>query len=94
MIAHWLQCRQWAIMSALRLTTNSPIWSPFSNAVSVARVIVVLMSIGIRTVGLAGSGGLGTSDSPPSPPAEQADSKTQTTAIYKYFFISIDLKLQ
>ena len=64
------------------------------NAVSVARVIVVLMSIGIRTVGLAGSGGLGTSDPPPSPPAEQADNKTQTTAIYKYFFISIDLKLQ
>ena len=74
--------------SALRFTTNRPTLSPLSNAVSVARVMLVLMLIGILADGLSGVVGGVTGDTGSSLPPQDIQQSTamQTDAIKDAFF--------
>ena len=73
--------------SVLRFTTNRPTLSPLSNAVSVARVMLVLMLIGTLADGLSGVGGV-TGDTGSSLPPQDIQQSTamQTDAIKDAFF--------
>ena len=76
--------------SVFRFTTNRPTLSPLSNAVSVARVMLVLMLIGILADGLSGVTGGVTGDTGSSLPPHDMQQSTamQTDAIKDAFFIT------